>query len=128
MNTDLCLSDRTHKAYIAHPLRGENPHDLCEIYDNINAVDAICRRIVETEPGVLPLSPIHAFGFYPPVGDQSRAFDLCRALLITCDELRVYGDYRSSEGCQMEIELARHMSMPIVFEDGPIEGGSSNGE
>lgn len=128
MNADRCLSDRTHKAYIAHPLRGENPHDISEICRNIDAVDAICRRIVETEPGVLPLSPIHAFGFYPPTGDQSSAFDLCRALLIACDELRVYGDYRSSEGCRMEIELARYMSMKIVFEDGSIEGGSCNGE
>ena len=126
MNTEVRLSDRTDRVYIAHPLRGPRHGDASHILRNMNAVDAICARIVETEPTVLPLSPINLFSFLSPHGNQDTAFDLCRALLMTCDELRVFGDWESSEGCQMEVELARRLHMRVVFEGGEIEGGSDD--
>lgn len=103
------------KVYVAHPLRGDQPDNISHILRNMGAVDDICARIVATEPETLPLSPINAFSFLPPQGDQSAVFNLCRALLAACDELRVFGDWERSEGCRMEIEHARALGLPVVF-------------
>lgn len=103
------------KVYIAHPLQGESPDDISSIYHNIDAVSQICRDIVAQEPLVIPLSPIHAFSFCAPIGDQSSVLDLCLSLLTIADELRVYGDWESSKGCKMEIAHARRLGIPVIF-------------
>ena len=95
------------KVYIAHPLRGN-------VAVNIKAATEICREISE-EGKVVPFSPLHAFGFLSAEGNQTLAMKFCFALLISCDELWVHGDWKNSEGCKMEIEFARVKGIPCKW-------------
>jgi hypothetical protein len=92
-------------------------------FENMNRVDRICRRIAEERPDVLPLSPLHAFSFLN-IFEDDKALALDRELIEFADELWVFGDWETSEGCRLEIGWARQMGIPIVFDDGSIEGGS----
>ncbi|WP_299079489.1 DUF4406 domain-containing protein [uncultured Fretibacterium sp.] len=112
------------RVYIAHPLRGERL-DIAEVERNISHVTEICRRVAEEHPDVLILSPIHAFDFVSPLGPQDWVMRQCLALLDVADELWVFGDWERSEGCRMEVEHARETGKLILFEDGRVEGGTS---
>lgn len=101
--------------YIGHPLRGPAPRTPGRMLENMFAANIICARIAEEEPDILILSPIHAFMFYSAEGDQSAVLEKCRALLSLADEARFYGDWKSSEGCLMEIEHARKIGIPVLF-------------
>ncbi len=103
------------RVYIGHPLRGNHPEDDLRIVKNIVAATDVCVRIAKTEPGILILSPLHAFGFFSPKGDQTAPLAMCRELLSIADEARFYGDWRTSEGCMMEIEHARNLGIPVLF-------------
>ncbi|WP_455611415.1 DUF4406 domain-containing protein [Cloacibacillus porcorum] len=112
--------------YIAHPLIGgaRTPQQ------NFIEAGNIARLIAFAEPDVLVLSPIHAFSFLPYEDSRSdlRGRELCMDLIRHADELRVFGDWESSEGCRMEIEIARHMGIPVQFSEGHVEGGVAVGE
>lgn len=114
------------KIYVAHPLRGSGPNNVSQISKNITTVDEICRTIRLEHPDVLILSPIHAFGFEAALTDQTWALGQCAELLTLADELWVFGDWETSEGCTMEVARAREMGLTIVYEDGRIEGGCCN--
>ena len=116
--------------YIAHPLLSDHPNDIERVRENMWKIDKICRKIANEEHDVLPLSPIHAFMFLPWEEEESdaRARELCMHLVALANEVRIYGDYESSTGCQAEIERARELCLPIVYEGGHIEGGSNDGE
>jgi hypothetical protein len=92
--------------YIAHPLRGD-------IQNNIDRVTEICQALSGYD--IVPLSPIHAFGFIDPTGPQEKVLEYCRRLLATADQMWVYGDWRESEGCMMEIAYARQNNIPVRF-------------
>lgn len=96
------------KVYIAHPLRND-------IDNNIQKVNEICKNIAKNLE-VVPISPIHAFGFIDPLGDQEQVFGYCRAMLEGCSELWVFGDWWKSEGCLMEIKHADKCGIPVVFQ------------
>jgi hypothetical protein len=98
------------RVYIAHPLRNDVP-------GNIAKVTEICRQLW-AEQQVIPLSPLHAFGFAEPTGDQFHAMQCCFALLDQADELHVYGEWWESEGCQAEICYAKCRRIPIRFKEG----------
>jgi hypothetical protein len=38
-------------------------------------------------------------------------------LLSLVDELWVFGDWRRSEGCRIEVDFARHRGIPVIFMD-----------
>jgi hypothetical protein len=104
------------KVYVAHPLRGD-------VEGNIKKVTEICQSLTN----VIPLSPLHAFGFLDPTGDQFHAMQCCLSLLSTADELWVHGEWWKSEGCQAEMSFAGCRGIPIRFKglevpkyDGPI--------
>ena len=101
--------------YICHPLRGNHPHDIARINANYNSARRICERLAREETDVLILSPLHAFSFFPAQGDQTAPLRMCLALLGKADELRVYGNWQSSEGCCMEIEHALSLGIPVAF-------------
>ena len=105
------------KVYIAHPLLGDMNRESVNLripFDNKQRVDMICRDIVEERPDIMPLSPIHAFDFMN-VFERERPLAMCLELLTFADELWVYGDWESSEGCKMEIARAGELGMPVVF-------------
>jgi len=95
--------------YVAHPLRDN-------VTENVKKVTKICQGITE-KGGVIPLSPIHAFGFMDPEGEQTFVFNCCLRLLSMVDELWVFGDWRLSEGCRIEVDFARRLGIPVVFMD-----------
>ena len=93
--------------YIAHPLRGN-------VKENIEKVTSICKKIA-LEDKVIPLSPIHAFSFMPTEGNQIQVMWYCINLLSKANEMWVFGDWMSSEGCRMEVNYARLNNIPIKF-------------
>lgn len=95
------------KAYIAHPLRGD-------LEKNIASITSICQSLANQNQ-LIPISPIHAFSFMTPEGDQTQVLTYCTALLATCDELHVYGNHHSSEGCSIEINFAKQNNIPIIY-------------
>ena len=95
--------------YIAHPLRGD-------VVKNYNRVNEICRQLHATGQ-VIPLSPLHAFSFVDPAGDQDRVFEYCRQLLSKCDELWLHGEWEKSEGCCMEADFARDNGIPVLVKE-----------
>ncbi|CVK18477.1 DUF4406 domain-containing protein [Sporomusa sphaeroides] len=97
--------------YIAHPLRGD-------IDNNLTRVNKICQQLLAAGE-IVPLSPLHAFDFVDPRGPQELVLKYCLVLLARSDELHVYGDWRQSEGCQMEIQFARENNIPVRFMEVP---------
>lgn len=105
------------KIYIAHPLLGDMDRknaDRIVPIQNRHRAGEICRELVEKHPHVLILSPIHAFAFLDLL-ERERSLAFCRELLSLADELWVFGDWRTSEGCRKEIEWAKGMGKPVVF-------------
>lgn len=99
------------RVYIAHPL---TTHGTVE--DNQKRIDAICKKLLIDHPEIVPFSPIHAFSFFDPAGDQNVVINLCKELLASCDELWAYGDYQKSKGCLAEIAFAKCHGIPIKFQ------------
>jgi hypothetical protein len=112
------------KIYISHPLRGgmdrANP-DISGIVRNKEKIDAICRSIARDFPNVLPLSPVNAFSFFNSFEEDEQALAMCLRLLELADELWMFGDWESSEGCGMERARAMELGMFIRYEDGRKE-------
>ncbi|MCM0759589.1 DUF4406 domain-containing protein [Sporomusa sphaeroides DSM 2875] len=94
-------------AYIAHPLRGD-------IDNNLKRVHAICQQY-HAQGNIIPISPLHAFGFVDPTGPQELVLKYCCELLSRCDELWLHGDWQKSEGCRMEAEHADRLGIPVRF-------------
>jgi hypothetical protein len=112
------------KVYIAHPLRGDTDRthpNYKIVFDNVEAVDRICRTITETYPDVLPLSPVHAFSFLKVFSEDDKAIEMCLKLLALADGLWVFGDWENSEGCRIEIQRARELGIPICYGKGGIK-------
>ena len=107
------------KIYISHPLRNGKTGDelIAEVEKNRKKVSQICSDLLHERDDILILSPIHAFGFISPTGDQTQAFEQCKSLLELADELWVYGDWRNSEGCRIEIQYAEVLKIPIEYKD-----------
>ncbi len=102
------------KIYVAHPLRGRTGSPE-EVKRNTASVTSICQQLVQTFPEHLFLSPVHAFSFLSPHGDQSVPLALCKRMLRCCDELWVFGEFLESDGCMQEIRWARDWLMPIYI-------------
>ena len=102
------------KVYIAHPLRND-------VWGNRIKSSEICKQL-SLSGEVIPFSPLHAFGYLDPTGDQTSAMQHCFALLAAVDELWVYGQYQTSEGCMLEIEYAGRMGIPICFKEEEARG------
>ena len=110
--------------YVSHPLRGgmdRNNPDITAIMNNRMAVDIICRKIINEHPDVLPISPVNAFSFFNVFEEDKEALEADFRLMELADELWVYGEWETSEGCGLEIALARKLAIPIVYEDGRRE-------
>ena len=101
--------------YVAHPLRGAGITTET-VRENIRAVSRICLDIKEKHPDVLILSPIHAYTFEPIDADDKWVLGQCRELLTLADEIWVFGDWKTSKGCRMEIDFAYKNSIPIYID------------
>lgn len=95
------------RVYIAHPLRGN-------VENNIQSATKICQKLA-SEKQIIPLSPLHNFGYLDPKGDSYHAMQLCFGLLSLADEIWVFGEWWESEGCRAEIYYAGCRNIPIRF-------------
>lgn len=86
------------KIYIAHPLRGDNHQE------NIEETAIICRKIYNLFPEILPVSPIHMFGFLDGYGleAENKVIEYCINTLNFCDKLWLFGNWKDSIGCRIE--------------------------
>lgn len=105
------------RIYIAHPLRGGG-HDIDEIHENEESIKNIMCNLAAEEPDMLLFSPIHAFGYLDPLGPQDWVLKQCLEMVEVCDELWVFGDWKNSVGCKMEIEHAERLGKPVIFKGG----------
>lgn len=105
------------RIYISHPLRGNasGVELLLAVKENRKKVSQICMNILCEHNDVLILSPIHAFSFFPIGEAQAPVFAQCKVMLELADELWVYGDWQSSEGCQTEIRYAEILKIPVKY-------------
>jgi hypothetical protein len=117
------MPDETREiVYVAHPLRPD-PTRLTgparvACRRNIQNTTGICEQLLKEHSELLILSPIHAFSFINPLcyGETAElVLEQCRRLLELADELWVYGEYKNSEGCQMEIAHATALGKPVVY-------------
>ena len=94
------------RVYIIHPFQGKE--------ENRKKIDKICRAVAKM--GFLPVSPVHAFGFLKDEVPEERelALKLCQELVKGCDQAWRFGDWEKSEGCNIEIRVAKRAGIPIV--------------
>lgn len=85
--------------YISHPYGGaqENEHKIASIIN----------ELIKQYPNHLFVSPVHAFSYAYTTTDYDKGISWCLWLLEKCDEMWVYGDYKNSRGCSMEIEYCK---------------------
>lgn len=79
--------------YVAHPFRNDPE-------GNTEKVGIICKEVI-AQGKVIPISPIHLFGYLDP---QDDVMSVCLRVMDACDETWFYGDFQNSEGCQLEIK------------------------
>lgn len=101
------MSNRLRVVYVAHPLASDPPA-------NKERAFAICRKLSETMPGVVPVSPLVSFSFLREPDDRELAMAFCQALLCRCDEFWLTGRWWESKGCLEERTLAEKLGLPIV--------------
>jgi hypothetical protein len=92
--------------YVCHPFASDSE-------DNIKKVLRISEKLIGK--GLLPIAP-HLY--LPQLVDEASArelaLSLCMDLLVTCDEVRVFGKH-VSEGMQREIDEATRRRIPVHF-------------
>jgi len=81
------------RVFISHPFSGDE-------VENTRKADEICKKIMESDVDVLPVSPLHLFSFLEDDGGVREAImTQCYYMILSCDELWSFGD---SKGCVRE--------------------------
>ena len=96
------------RVFVSHPFR-ENEEE------NFKKVSEICLRITEKYKDVVPVSPIHAFGFLDDNKHREMALRFCRSLMEGCHEVWFFGNWRFSEGCTLELGWSMELNRPARF-------------
>lgn len=110
------------KVYISHPFKN-NPKK------NMRSVYSICRHIALNMPHILPVSPLNMFSFLNDSNkyERRKALGYCLRVLSLCDEVWVFGSWKESEGCRMEVKEARKLGKAVRFFSGIEDFGSGCG-
>jgi len=95
--------------YICHSLRSGN------IQKNRENISQICKQLSAKYKDILILSPIHTFSYISTDGEQTDVLAQGAELLTLADELWVFGDYKNSEACQLEIRTAKELKIPAMY-------------
>lgn len=93
------------RVYISHPFMNKT--------ENREKVEKIILDIVREYDDIVPVSPIHAFGFLYDKVDYDTGIKYCLELLKTCDEMWMFGDWYISVGCIIEKNFASEHGIPI---------------
>ena len=93
------------RVFISHPLMSEGTPA-----ENYLKVDAICKRALQQ--GVIPLSPLHLFGFVETETPELRVeiLEVCKRMIEMSDEVWSYGD---QGGCALEKVWAEQCRIPV---------------
>ena len=96
--------------YISHPSGG--------LEENTKDIEKIIRRLYENDDiynEYCFVSPVHNYGFMYKDTEYTRGLSYCTDLLYFCDEMWVFGDWKTSKGCKVEVELARRLGIKTRF-------------
>lgn len=91
--------------YISHPYGGRG--------ENKEKVAKIIKKLTKEYPHHLFISPVHSFGYEYHDLDYQAGIDHCLWLLEKCDEMWVFGDWKNSKGCNMEVEYCVRQRIPF---------------
>ena len=106
------------RVYIGHPLRGKGPYSDGQIQANILEISTICRMVYALYPGKTIISPVHMCSWLNAQAtcDSEYALTICKSLLDWyTNAVWMFGDWRASEGCRMEVDYARSLDVPVRF-------------
>ena len=99
--------------YISAPYGGKK--------ENKDRIEFIVKTLSIERPFDTFISPVHCWGFMYDTVAYNVGIRYCLELLDKCDFMMVFGDWRSSRGCRLEVEHAKINEIPfIVYED--VEG------
>ena len=104
-----CSLSQPQKIYISHPYQNKRK--------NIEDIERIIKKFVEYDKENIYISPVHCFGYLYNTVDYETGIKYCLELLKTCDKMWVFGDYKNSKGCNIEIEYCKKHKIPYrIFE------------
>jgi hypothetical protein len=93
--------------YVSHPYGG--------LEENKEKVEGIVRSLAKRFPLETYVSPIHTFGFLYEDVSYKQGIKMCLNLLDACDYVIVFGEYKKSKGCRIEIMHARKHDIPTYY-------------
>lgn len=93
------------KIYVSHPFQNKK--------SNFQAIAHICRLL--SKMGVMPISPVHSFSYLNDniSEEREKAMEYCEELVEIADAIFMCGDWRSSDGCNREHNVALIEMIPI---------------
>ena len=101
------------KVYISHSYSGKE--------ENKQDIERIARLLVKKFPNIVPVSPVHTYGYLYNDVDYDRGLDFCIELLKTCDCMWVFGDYSNSKGVHAEIDYCEKHGIEYAIWDSAAE-------
>ena len=110
LNCEHYKAEPLKRVFVSHPLYSEG-----DVAENMCRVEDICRELVSE--GMLPISPLHLFGFLDSETPQQRAeiMRVCKGLIDLSDEVWSYGN---KGGCKIEKEYAKALGKSVVEKGG----------
>ncbi|MBA1335374.1 MAG: hypothetical protein HPY66_0996 [Firmicutes bacterium] len=98
------------RVYISYPRRGGREGYLEE-------VSRICFQIARTHETVMPVSPLHMFGFLDDgePEDREKLLGYCLNLINDCDEVWMFGEWQECEWCVREVNMARLLGKTVRY-------------
>jgi len=98
------------KVFISHPF-ADDP-----IY-NPKKANAICQRLIEYEDNILPISPLHLFGYLSSdEGVRDDIMDVCFRMLDICDKVYFYkyGELSAGQCLELQYSMENHIPYKII--------------
>lgn len=95
--------------YISHPFQNKQ--------DNVEKVKQIIEKLQKQHPERIFISPVLSFGFLYDKMSYEDGMDWCYELLRRCDDMWVFGDYKNSLGCGLEITYCRLNRIPYIIRE-----------
>jgi len=93
--------------YIAHAFGGD--------FKNIEKTSQYIYKILQNGEDIIPISPLHSFGFLYGNIDEIKAKKDCLSLLVMCDRMIVCGEYPESSFVNDEIKFAYENGIEVEY-------------
>ncbi len=94
------------RTFISHPFASD---PVC----NPKRANAICQRLIEYEDDILPISPLHLFGYLSSdEGVRDEIMDVCYKMLDICHQAYFYKYGELSAGQVLELQYVIKNNIP----------------